>query len=432
LARGCAAYLASDEPDLELPITQIAAVRDRLWQRYRSEVQADATRIAEHRTRTLQFDGATMRYSMTTVGDAPERGHALYIALHGGGGAPAQVNDEQWQQMQRYYLASISAGLYVAPRGVADTWDLHFTPKSFPLYERLIENLLAFEKVDPDRVYLLGYSAGGDGVFALATRVADRWAAASMSAGHPNQITGENLCNLPLLMQVGERDTSYNRHLAVARFAQKLVDLSKRYPGHYQHQLHVHIGRGHGILDNHPQRPEQFVFADVEAWIQRGDRRGIARNTNSIAWLERYHREPLPERIVWDPQTSVDRTAVAADGTRLWPTVRARGAYWLQALGTSLPENAVIEAQCRHGRLTVSAGLPLRLLLTQRLVDLGQPIEVAVTGGETQSCVVKPTLRWMVRSLLERGDPRLMFEAALDVVPAQGGAGWQLRPAAPK
>ena len=39
---------------------------------------------------------------------------------------------------------------------------------------------IVFEDVDPNRVYLLGYSAGGDGVYQLAPRMADRFAAASM------------------------------------------------------------------------------------------------------------------------------------------------------------------------------------------------------------------------------------------------------------
>ena len=38
--------------------------------------------------------------------------------------------------------------------------------------DRLIENLVVFEGVDPNRVYLLGYSAGGDGVYQLAPRMA--------------------------------------------------------------------------------------------------------------------------------------------------------------------------------------------------------------------------------------------------------------------
>lgn len=40
--------------------------------------------------------------------------------------------------------------------------------------------------VDPNRVFLTGYSAGGDGVYHLAPRMADFLAGAAMMAGHPN------------------------------------------------------------------------------------------------------------------------------------------------------------------------------------------------------------------------------------------------------
>ena len=84
--------------------------------------------------------------------------------------------------MQNYYLPSIHNGFYVVPRGITNTWDMHFQPESYVLYDRLIENMILFEPVNPDKVYLLGYSAGGDGVYQIAPRMADRWAAVNMMA----------------------------------------------------------------------------------------------------------------------------------------------------------------------------------------------------------------------------------------------------------
>ncbi len=43
---------------------------------------------------------------------------------------------------------------------------------SYPLYERLIEAMIVLYNADPDRVYLLGFSAGGDGVYQVAPRLA--------------------------------------------------------------------------------------------------------------------------------------------------------------------------------------------------------------------------------------------------------------------
>ena len=33
------------------------------------------------------------------------------------------------------------------------------------MYDRLIENMIAFYEADPNRVYITGYSAGADGVY---------------------------------------------------------------------------------------------------------------------------------------------------------------------------------------------------------------------------------------------------------------------------
>ena len=67
----------------------------------------------------------------------------------------------------------------------------------------MIENFVATRGVNPNRGYLMGYSAGGDGVYQLAPRMADRWAAASMMAGPPNYAKPDNLRHLHLGLYKG-------------------------------------------------------------------------------------------------------------------------------------------------------------------------------------------------------------------------------------
>ena len=76
----------------------------------------------------------------------------------------------------------------------------------------MIENYVVTRGVNPNRIYLMGYSAGGDGVYQLAPRMADRWAAASMMAGHPNDAKPDNLRNLPFGLFMGGKDGAYNRN----------------------------------------------------------------------------------------------------------------------------------------------------------------------------------------------------------------------------
>ncbi|GAF89368.1 unnamed protein product, partial [marine sediment metagenome] len=256
----------SGNVDSPLEIEDVPAVKGLLWAKYSDEQRHDPKRLQEHKTRQLAFSSSTMRYDYRKVGPRPKTGHPLYIALHGGGGAPARVNDRGWDHMKIYYLSSVANGVYVAPRGVSNTSNLHSMPHSYPLYDRLIENMILFEEVNPNRVYLLGYSAGGDGVYQVAPRMADRFAAANMSAGHHNGVSPMSLYNLPFLVQVGERDTAYGRHKATVKFSMKLDGLQQQYPEGYIHDVFVHSGRGHGFRDNHPTDP-QMILAKPKLWL---------------------------------------------------------------------------------------------------------------------------------------------------------------------
>lgn len=65
----------------------------------------------------------------------------------------------------------------------------------------------------------MGFYAGDDGVYQLATRLAYHFAAANMSAGHPDNDLFQNLANLPFALQVGEKDLAFWRsRLAAKKF----------------------------------------------------------------------------------------------------------------------------------------------------------------------------------------------------------------------
>ena len=162
-------------------------------------------------------------YSMpiwwTIYGDEPSDGRSLYISLHGGGGAPAEVNDSQWDNQKNLYKPS--EGVYLCPRAITNTWDLHFRPESDKFYETIIQLAVTFWNVNPNKVYLMGYSAGGDGVWRLAPRMADHWAAASMMAGHPGDVSLLSLRNLPFMIWCGAEDHAYDRDKAVFLLANR-------------------------------------------------------------------------------------------------------------------------------------------------------------------------------------------------------------------
>jgi poly(3-hydroxybutyrate) depolymerase len=74
------------------------------------------------------------------------------------------------------------------------------------LLRKLVVLLQVNLPVDCNRVYLTGYSCGGDGVYQLSPRLADYLAGGCMMAGHPNDASPLNLRNIAFSMHCGELD----------------------------------------------------------------------------------------------------------------------------------------------------------------------------------------------------------------------------------
>ena len=105
---------------------------------------------AELEAMALEASGQTLKLLRKDFGEAPEGKRSLWISMHGGGGAPPEVNDQQWQNQIRLY--TLDEGIYIAPRAPTNTWNLWHEGHIDDLFDRLIETLVATAGVDPDRV----------------------------------------------------------------------------------------------------------------------------------------------------------------------------------------------------------------------------------------------------------------------------------------
>ncbi|MBQ8540321.1 MAG: S-layer homology domain-containing protein [Clostridia bacterium] len=243
----------------------------------RAEERGNPDRIKEVKEKAITYGDVTMKYTMSIMGEEPLEGYPVYIALHGGGGSDTpDLNNSQWSAMQTYYRGSVETGIYIAPRGVRDTWDTHFNPESYYCYQRLLENLAIFYNINPDRVYLVGYSAGGDGVYQITGRMADYFASANMSAGHPNGVDLTNVKNMPLYLQCGELDTAYDRNKVTEEYGK-----NENVAG-----VFIHKNKPHNFIDNGTelQRLTDGTFQD----------------TNAIRLVSKHVRNPYPEKIEWN------------------------------------------------------------------------------------------------------------------------------------
>lgn len=78
---------------------------------------------------------------------------------------------------------------------------------------------------------MTGYSAGGDGIYHLGPMLADWLAGAGMMAGHPNGVELYNVRNIAFSIQVGGKDSAYNRNQQALNYIRTMQELSSKYGG---------------------------------------------------------------------------------------------------------------------------------------------------------------------------------------------------------
>lgn len=325
----------------------------------------------------VRFDEHVSPYTVKTVGTRPANGWGLFIAMHGGGGAPQELNDSQWKHMQIYYRDHPEAGgyIYLALRAPNNSWNGFYTSYTYPLVANLVCQFLLFGDVDPNKVFLMGYSHGGYGAFAIGPKMPDRFAAIHASAAaFANGAVADTLRNTVFTCMVGEKDTAHGRikHcLNLNAEVQRLrVGRTDIYPVTVQ------------VIADHPHS-------------------GLP-DRDSIAEMYPAVRNPVPRELTW-----VMTDKVVTDF------------FWLRVPAPEKKER--IDAACRENTLTVttSSNVPsASILLDERLVDFTKPVKL-VLNGKTTTQKLEPSLRKLCETLQRRGDPDLAFTAEFSL-PAGG------------
>lgn len=406
-----------------LEYNELAHISQLLWQKYLKKVNEDENRKQEMQSGSISYGDKAMRFSFEQRGVMPSAGYPLYIALHGGGGAPAGVNDGQWQHMKVYYRDSVANGIYLAPRGVTNTWNLHFVEESYPLYDHLIENLIALKSVDPNRVYLLGFSAGGDGVYQIVPRMTDRWAAANMSAGHHNWIKFDNLYNTPFLIQMGQHDGAYHRNTTAV---ENLIELQRlqNLRGGYPHELFLHYNGSHNSWrDNDPSGGDQTVVANPKEWLAGGSATTAKKNTNAIHWLKNFSRNPYPQTIYWNKSVIAPRNInmgkayLTEQNNHALLRTPQNLMYWLHIDNAQTTDviKASFDPSLNQVNLSHCQGInQITVLLRHKdMVDFNKEISITIDDWELDSQKLSPNLKTLTQTLLERGDPNFIFHSEI-------------------
>jgi poly(3-hydroxybutyrate) depolymerase len=241
------------------------------------------------------------------------------------------------------------------------------------MFEQLIFDMVVAKGVDPNRVYIMGYSAGGDGVYQLAPRMADRWAAAAMMAGHPNESSPVGLRNTPFAIFVGGLDRGFHRNEVAFQWKEELARLQRADPQGYPHEVTIYPDKGH--------------------WMDRKD-------AAAIPWLASHTRTPHPTRVVWH-QDDVLRADF------YWMSVDKEQVREDDNVVASVEGQTIRFDECDPKRITVR--------LSDQLVDLDHPLRITRGDRVVWEGEVKRTIGELASSLEARRDPHLASAAKVEL-----------------
>lgn len=343
----------------------------------------------------------TMRYGARTIGAKPDRGWPVFINLHGGGNNP-QANDIGWASTMGQY--PIRQGLYVCPRSPVDSAGSWNDPRSIRSLERLVAELPTKWEIDPDRVYLMGFSMGAIGVLHIGPSLPDRWAAVAATSGFnylgaAGRAATENLFNLPVMIQIGTADLDFQRYPLARAYAEAVKAQRVRVGAGYPLEYKEHAGVGHQVNDR-----------------------------DTPDWLARQRRDPLPRRIIWHQPPlaaplGIEDTPRMLEKSPGYAAYLRRRCYWLRNDAPLAFQRLDVSRAGNDFRIDVAGHVgQVTLLLDDRLADLDSPVRVLAGDRELVSTPVPRTVTALVASLVEYGDSELMFCAELDVAAPDGVA----------
>ena len=350
------------------------AVRRAAWLAWqRSPIHA--ARKADFEAHRVRSENHESPYTVKEVGTKPAGGWPLFIAMHGGGGVPKQVNDSQWKHMQIYYKDHPELGgyLYVALRAPNDTWNGFYDTYVYPLIANLVQQFSLFGEVDPNKVFIMGYSHGGYGAYAIGPKIPDRFAAihASAAAATEGETTPVTLRNTRFSAMVGEKDVQYGRYERNLKFRDAIDALRGDRKDIYPVTVQVIAGNGHTGL------PDRDKIVDMYPSV----------------------RNPIPSELSW-----LMTDEVVADF------------FWLRC---DKPTKGLrLDARLDKNQLTLNLpekAAAVEVFADSRTLNFTKPLTVSVNGKPASKISIRPHLKVLCETLQRRGDPDLAFSGGIRI-----------------
>ncbi len=320
-------------------------------------------RGAEMKARSIIINNREIKFDLKFFGDRSENGWELYFNLHGGGEVTKDENDRNWNRHKTLY--ELKNGILFTPRSPTNTWNMWHQSHVDTFFNRIIQNMIAFHDVDPNRIYLMGRSAGGDGVYQLAPRMADRFAAAAMSAGHPNEASPLGLRNIPFVIHMGELDHRYNRNKVAVDWGNQLKALQKNDPGGYEYFVKIYKGKPHW-MDN------------LEA--------------SALIWMSDFVRNPYPRKIIWRQDDVLHERF-----------------YWLKNINPSVGDLIEAEIDGQIININSSTVSDVIIQLNDNFIDMDKKVVVNYRDKNLYYGYVLRNENIIYTSIMEYGDPQSVY-----------------------
>ena len=463
-----------------------------IWEEYISDSKNNSLLSYEMNQKSLTYNNKSLSFDSLIKGDQNKvKNFPLYIILHHGGISQPSYNNGEFLKARFRYQSCIQTGIVCGVRGVTDLSNMHYCRESMILLDRLIKSFIVFYKADPNRVYLIGLGFGGDGVYQIINLLSSRFAAAVVVSGHSYGKVLKNLLNVHLLIQVGENDTYFDKNKDAVKtykrikehyenFKSKCKQLSKNSSNASKDknnfmsnmaskkanylsndkscvECYIHAGQEQDINDCDKKQQDFPIIVDPIKWMTSDmGNETVNQNTNSIAFLNRFVRDPLPKNLYWDltctlaiPITYPNKKEEGGAGikdTTMTKDTRSGGEgffngtlmttnkekdeknmgntvffnnyyYWLEIGCCSVNALGTLEVIARYdpknNYIYIDSPIKfIRVLLNERMVDFNKEI-IFHYNGSKQSIKVTRNYQTERRTLAERGDYTYIFSAAV-------------------
>ena len=344
-----------------LSLSEAEKIEKNIYNDFKKEIIV--TRSDEMEDQVIKLKDKKIKFDIKHFGEQGEDGWSLFISLHGGGGTTESENNRLWNRHKTLY--ELEDGILFTPRSPSNTWNMWFQSHVDTFFNRIIQNMIAFHNVDPNKIYIMGRSAGGDGIYQVAPRMADRFAAAAMSAGHPNDSSPLGLRNTAFTIHMGENDSLYNRNDMAVKWGNDLRKLNEEDPEGYRYYIKIYKNKGHW-MDN------------LEA--------------SALDWMSDFIRNPYPSKVVWKQGNVLHKRF-----------------YWLRNEDPSFGD--LIECNIDDQIITVlsSSSSKITIQLNDNLVDMDREITVNYLGRQLFKGFVYRDIDIIKRSIREYGDPKSVY-----------------------